>query len=69
MKTEDWRILDTIYKTNNLTEASKELFLSQPALSKRLKIIEKKAAFKIITVIIKVSPSLRRVNILRKMQA
>lgn len=47
MKTEDWRILEVIYKTNNLTEASKELFLSQPALSKRLKLIEKKAAFKI----------------------
>lgn len=48
MRTEDWKILEAIYKTKNLTEASKELFLSQPALSKRLKAIEKKLNFRII---------------------
>jgi DNA-binding transcriptional LysR family regulator len=48
MRTEDWKILEAIYKTKNLTEASKELFLSQPALSKRLKAIEKKMNFRII---------------------
>lgn len=42
MRIEDWIILETIYKTKNLTEASKILFISQPALSKRIKVIEKK---------------------------
>lgn len=40
MKTEDWQILFTLYETKNLTQTAKLLFLSQPALTKRLQTIE-----------------------------
>ena len=40
MKTEDWQILSTLYATKNLTQTAKLLFMSQPALTKRLQTIE-----------------------------
>lgn len=40
MKTEDWQILFTLYEAKNLTQTAKLLFLSQPALTKRLQTIE-----------------------------
>ena len=40
MKTEDWDLIKTLYCTKNLTKASQLLFISQPALSKRIKLIE-----------------------------
>lgn len=40
MKDEDWTILQTLYETSNLTKASNLLFISQPALTKRLQQIE-----------------------------
>lgn len=41
MKTEDWLTLSVLYQTKNLTLATKQLFISQPALTIRLRNIER----------------------------
>ncbi len=41
MKNEDWQLLKTLYATKNLTQAARLLFITQPALTKRLKYMEK----------------------------
>lgn len=41
MKTEDWITIETLYRTKSLSQAAKELYVSQPALTVRLKNIEK----------------------------
>lgn len=40
MKDFDWNILATLYKTKNITKASELLFITQPALTRRLQQIE-----------------------------
>ena len=40
MKNDDWQIIATLHKTKNLTQASKVLYITQPALTKRLRVIE-----------------------------
>lgn len=40
MKTSDWQLLKVLYTTKNLTRASRQLFITQPALTKRLLSIE-----------------------------
>lgn len=41
MKTDDWQLLKTLYVTKNLTQAARLLFITQPALTKRLQYMEK----------------------------
>lgn len=40
MKMSDWTILTTLYECRNITKAAELLYLSQPTLTKRLKLIE-----------------------------
>ena len=40
MRKGDWEILDALYRSKNMTNAAKALFMSQPALTKRLQLIE-----------------------------
>ena len=40
MKKEDWQVLQALYLHQNMTQAAQILFISQPALSKRLRNIE-----------------------------
>lgn len=41
MKDLDWNIITTLYRTKNITQTGNILFMSQPALTKRLQNIEK----------------------------
>lgn len=40
MDERDWLILSTLYRTKNITKTAEELFITQPALTSRLKSIE-----------------------------
>ncbi|MCD8220787.1 MAG: LysR family transcriptional regulator [Clostridiales bacterium] len=40
MKTSDWVILQTLYQCRNITRAAEQLYITQPTLTKRLKLIE-----------------------------
>jgi len=40
MDFQDWEMLATLYDTENITEAAKQLFLSQPTLTSRIKRLE-----------------------------
>ncbi|MCH3951015.1 MAG: LysR family transcriptional regulator [Acidaminococcus sp.] len=40
MRDSDWKILDELYKTKNITRAANRLFMTQPSLTKRLKQME-----------------------------
>lgn len=44
----DWELLKILYKERNLTKASKKLYLSQPAVTRRLKMIEEEFNVKIV---------------------
>lgn len=48
MDDRDWLILSTLYNEKNITKAAKMLFISQPALTKRLKLMEKEFGVKIV---------------------
>jgi DNA-binding transcriptional LysR family regulator len=48
MKDQDWLILSIMNKNNSLTKAADALFMSQPALSKRLYLIEKELGVTIV---------------------
>lgn len=48
MRTEDWKLLKTLYTTKNLTQAARLLFMSQPALTKRLQYIEKELGCQLV---------------------
>ena len=48
MKSEDWLIISALYKTKNLTQASKVLFMSQSALTKRLQVIESRLGYQLV---------------------
>ena len=47
MKTEDWQILVSLYHTKSLTQTAKSFYLTQPALTARLKSIEKELGLEI----------------------
>lgn len=40
MRDSDWQILNELYKTKNITRAANRLFITQPSLTKRLKMME-----------------------------
>ncbi|WP_221563237.1 LysR family transcriptional regulator [Alkalihalobacillus sp. TS-13] len=48
METRDWSILQILYREKNITKAAKQLYISQPALTNRLKQIEKEFGVKIV---------------------
>lgn len=48
MDDKDWTILKTIFEEKNITKAAERLYMSQPALSYRLKNLEKEFAAKIV---------------------
>lgn len=48
MKDLDWRIICELSKTQNITKAAHELFMTQPALTRRLHIIEEELGVKIV---------------------
>lgn len=41
MKDTDWNLIRELYKTRSITRTAEELYISQPALTKRLRVIEK----------------------------
>lgn len=49
MDTRDWLILKVIYDKKNITKAAEELYMSQPAITNRLKQIEKEFGVNIVT--------------------
>lgn len=49
MNEKDWRILSTLMEEKNITKTSQRLFISQPALTYRIKELEKEFSMKIIT--------------------
>lgn len=40
MKESDWAILDMLYRKTNITKAAEQLYMTQPSLTKRLKLLE-----------------------------
>ncbi|WP_099353438.1 LysR family transcriptional regulator [Fredinandcohnia onubensis] len=48
MRSQDWEILKVLYENKNITRTGKQLFISQPALTNRIKQIEKEFGIKII---------------------
>ncbi|MEH7222637.1 LysR family transcriptional regulator [Bacillus sp. JJ1566] len=48
MRSQDWEILKVLYENKNITKTGKQLFISQPALTNRIKQIEKEFGIKII---------------------
>jgi DNA-binding transcriptional LysR family regulator len=48
MENRDWEILKLLYKEKNITKASELLYMSQPALTKRLQHIEKEFNVEIV---------------------
>ena len=49
MRDYDWKIITTLYKTHSITKAAELLYMSQPALTKRVQIIEDTLGIKIVT--------------------
>ncbi len=45
----DWKIVITLAKVRSLSQASRELYITQPALSKRLKLIEREIGVQIVS--------------------
>lgn len=48
MDDRDWLILNTLYDKRNITKAARSLFISQPALTKRLQLMEKEFGVTIV---------------------
>jgi DNA-binding transcriptional LysR family regulator len=48
MDTKDWLIVKTLHATGSITKASEQLFMSQPALSKRIQHLEEEFGVKLI---------------------
>ncbi|MDT8717991.1 LysR family transcriptional regulator [Clostridium sp. 19966] len=48
MDDRDWCILNALHKEKNITKAAKTLFISQPALTKRLQVMEAEFGVKIV---------------------
>lgn len=49
MRSQDWEIIKVLYENKNITKTGKQLFISQPALTNRIKQIEKEFGIKIVT--------------------
>lgn len=49
MESRDWYILQVLYAEKNITKAANNLFISQPALTKRLQQIEKEFDIQVVT--------------------
>lgn len=47
MNEKDWLILRAVYQHKNITRAAEQLYTSQPALSYRLRQIERKLAIRL----------------------
>jgi DNA-binding transcriptional LysR family regulator len=48
MDERDWKILDVLYEQKNITKSAELLYISQPALTKRLMLIEQEMGVKIV---------------------
>lgn len=48
MDERDWKILDVLYEQKNITKSAELLYISQPALTKRLMLIEQEIGVKIV---------------------
>ncbi len=48
MRDTDWQILYELNDTQNITKAAEHLYITQPALTKRLKVIEDEFGIKIV---------------------
>ncbi len=48
MKDTDWKILHELYRSRNITRAASLLYMTQPALTKRLQIIEQEFGVEIV---------------------
>ncbi|RBW68625.1 LysR family transcriptional regulator [Bacillus taeanensis] len=49
MENKDWHLLEILYETRNITKAAEQLYISQPALTYRLKQLEKEFNTTIVT--------------------
>lgn len=65
MNEKDWLILRAVYQHKNITRAAEQLYTSQPALSYRLRQIERKLAIRLFEEGQKDWSSARRGNISR----
>ncbi|GAA0447797.1 LysR family transcriptional regulator [Lentibacillus halophilus] len=48
MKRQDWEMLDALYTTENITQAARHLFLSQPTLTSRIRNLEEYYGVKLV---------------------
>ena len=48
MEDKDWFIIKTLYEEKNITKAAERLFITQPALTYRLQVIEQELGAKIV---------------------
>lgn len=48
MEYRDWHILQTLFREQNITKTAEALYISQPALTKRLRQIEKDFGVQIV---------------------
>ena len=48
MRDFDWEVLASLYRTGNITRSAEELFISQPALSKRIMAIEQELGCQLV---------------------
>ncbi|MGE6378422.1 LysR family transcriptional regulator [Peribacillus muralis] len=48
MEERDWIVLQTLYKEKNITNAATALYISQPALTNRVKAMEKQFGVRIV---------------------
>ncbi len=49
MRDFDWTVLVTLYKTKSISKAAEQLFISQPALTKRIQALERELGLTLVT--------------------